>query len=115
MDAINLNAIHTLYKHFSLPVGYSDHTLGTHIAIAAVANGASVIEKHITLDQSLPGPDHKASIEPETFKTMVQQIRDIEQAMGDGIKKPHPIELDTRVVAKERVLLLQKTWKKDKN
>ena len=104
MDAINLNAIHTLCKHFSLPVGYSDHTLGMHIAIAAVANGASVIEKHITLDQALPGPDHKASIEPETFKTMVQQIRDIEQAMGDGVKKPHPIELDTKMVARKSIV-----------
>ena len=69
-------------------VGYSDHTLGIEVAIAAVALGATVIEKHFTLDKNLPGPDHKASLEPDELKAMVQAIRNIENALGDGIKRP---------------------------
>jgi len=73
---------------FKLPVGYSDHTLGIEIAIAAVSLGAKVIEKHFTLDRGLPGPDHKASLEPDELKAMVKAIRNVEKALGNGIKKP---------------------------
>ena len=75
-----------------MAVGYSDHTLGIEVAIAAVALGATVIEKHFTLDRTLPGPDHKASLEPEELKAMVAAIRNVEQALGDGIKRPSPSE-----------------------
>lgn len=85
---VNLKAMDTLKNSFQLPVGYSDHTLGSEIAIAAVARGASVIEKHFTLDRDMIGPDHIASMEPEDFKFMVQCIRNVEFAMGDGLKSP---------------------------
>ena len=87
-DEINLRAMHTLHTAFGLPVGYSDHTPGTEIAIAAVALGAVVIEKHFTLDRNLPGPDHAASLEPSELKQMVSAIRHVESALGDGIKVP---------------------------
>jgi N,N'-diacetyllegionaminate synthase len=75
-------------------VGYSDHTLGIEVSIAAVALGATVIEKHFTLDRNLPGPDHKASLEPDELNSMVTQIRNIEKALGDGVKRPMPSELE---------------------
>lgn len=84
----NLNAINTMYKKFGLPVGYSDHTLGIEVPIAAVAMGASIIEKHFTLDRMMKGPDHIASMDPNEFSKMVEAIRHIEVAMGDGEKKP---------------------------
>ena len=87
-DEINLKALVTMQKKFRLPVGYSDHTLGMEIALGAVALGASVIEKHFTLDRNMEGPDHKASLDPREFKHMVQSIRTIESALGDGIKRP---------------------------
>lgn len=86
-DEINLKAIQTLKDAFKLDVGYSDHTRGIHIPLAAVALGASVIEKHFTLDKTMQGPDHKASLEPNELKTLCTQIRQIQKAMGDGIKK----------------------------
>ena len=92
-DEINLKALLSLEKAFGLPVGYSDHTLGIEIAIAAVALGAVVIEKHFTLDRTLPGPDHRASLEPHEFKRMVSAIRNVENAMGDGIKRPAACEI----------------------
>ena len=85
---VNLLAMKTLSAAFGLPVGFSDHTLGTHCAVAAVAMGARVIEKHFTLDKRSDGPDHRASLEPEELSLMVRQIREVEQAMGDGIKRP---------------------------
>ena len=78
---------------FQVPVGYSDHTNGVEVTLAAVALGACVIEKHFTLDRVLPGPDHRASLEPEELKDMVTAIRNIEKAMGDGVKKPSPSEI----------------------
>lgn len=89
---VNLRALETLRKEFGFPVGYSDHTEGIEVAVAAVALGAAVIEKHFTLDRNLPGPDHRASIEPTEFKRMVQSIRNIENALGSGIKTPSASE-----------------------
>jgi len=91
-EEVNLRAMHTIAQAFGVAVGYSDHTDGIAVPIAAVAMGATVIEKHLTLDRSLPGPDHKASLEPDQFAAMVRGIRTIEQALGDGIKRPTPSE-----------------------
>ena len=88
MAEVNLRAMQTIGQAFGVAVGYSDHTAGIEVPIAAVALGATVIEKHITLDQNLPGPDHKASLEPKEFAAMVRTIRNIEQALGNGIKRP---------------------------
>ena len=93
MVDVNLQAMLTIRDTFGVQVGYSDHTLGIEVAIAAVALGAKVIEKHITLDRSMPGPDHKASLEPDELKSMVDAIRNIEKAMGDGVKRPSTSEL----------------------
>lgn len=101
---VNLRAMDTLASAFGLPVGYSDHTEGTLIPVAAVARGATVIEKHFTLDRSLPGPDHKASLEPRELARMVRDIRALQQAMGDGAKSPQPSELDTRKAARQQVV-----------
>jgi len=92
MEDVNLNAMLTIQKEFGVDVGYSDHTLGIEVDIAAVAMGASCIEKHFTLDKTMDGPDHKASLEPEELKAMVNAIRNIEKAMGNGEKKPSPSE-----------------------
>ncbi|EAL3891335.1 N-acetylneuraminate synthase [Campylobacter lari] len=89
---VNLKAMQTIKEAFKLPVGYSDHTLGVIIPIAAVAMGACVIEKHFTLDKNMQGPDHLASLNPDELKTMVQSIRELEQALGNGIKKPSESE-----------------------
>lgn len=104
MADTNLRAMHTLVARFGLPVGFSDHTQGITAAIAAVACGARVIEKHFTLDRALPGPDHKASLEPAELVTMVKAIRDVEIALGDGIKQPRPIELSNRPIARRSVV-----------
>jgi len=93
MEEANLRAIQTLEKEFGLPVGYSDHTAGIEAAIAAAALGACVIEKHFTLDRKMKGPDHKASLEPDELTRMVASIRNVEKALGDGVKKPLPSEL----------------------
>lgn len=103
-NEVNLRGMDTLAAAFGLEVGYSDHTEGIVIAVAAVARGASVIEKHFTLDRNLPGPDHKASLEPVELKHMVADIRAIEQALGDGSKTPQPSEWDTRLVARQQVV-----------
>ena len=91
---VNLKAINTLEQVFKLPVGFSDHTVGAVISIAAVSLGAKVIEKHFTLDKSLPGPDHKLSLDPDEFKEMVANIRIVEQALGDGVKAPRESEAE---------------------
>jgi N,N'-diacetyllegionaminate synthase len=87
-EEVNLRAMQTIAQAFGVAVGYSDHTAGITVPIAAVAMGATVIEKHLTLDRNLPGPDHRASLEPDDFAAMVRGIRTIDQALGDGIKRP---------------------------
>jgi N-acetylneuraminate synthase len=98
---VNLLAMDTLAVAFGLPVGLSDHTSGTHIAVAAVARGACIVEKHFTLDRTLPGPDHAASLEPQELGLMVRNIRDVEAAKGDGIKRPSSSEWKNRAVARK--------------
>jgi N-acetylneuraminate synthase len=102
-DQLNLRALTTLAAAFGCPVGYSDHTLGLTAPVAAVALGAVVIEKHLTLDANLPGPDHRASLEPQPFAAMVAAIRSCERMLGDGIKQPQPVEANTRQVARRSV------------
>lgn len=101
---VNLNVMETLRRAFDLKVGYSDHTVGIEIACAAVALGASVIEKHFTLDRNLPGPDHKASLEPRELASMVQSIRHIEIAMGSARKAPTASELPNLTVARRSLV-----------
>ncbi len=103
-EQINLRAMATLATAFGLPVGYSDHTAGSEIAVAAVALGAVVIEKHFTLDTSLPGPDHTASLDPASFAAMVRAIRSVELALGDGRKRPAACELPNLVVVRKSVV-----------
>lgn len=102
--AVNLRAMDTMASAFGLPVGYSDHTPGIEIAIAAVARGATVIEKHFTLDRALPGPDHAASLEPGELTQLVASIRNVEQALGSTIKRPAPQELGNRPIARRSVV-----------
>jgi N,N'-diacetyllegionaminate synthase len=104
LDATNLRAMETLRQRFAVPVGYSDHTLGVEIPIAAVALGAKLLEKHLTLDRTSPGPDHAASMEPNDFARMVQSVRAIEQALGDGDKRPQDCEMETRMVARKSLV-----------
>ncbi|EMN24424.1 N-acetylneuraminate synthase [Leptospira kirschneri] len=101
---VNLYAMETLKSAFRTKVGYSDHTVGIEVAIAAVALGATVIEKHFTLDKNLPGPDHKASLEPNELKMMVSSIRNIETSMGDGIKKPSSSERKNIPIARKSIV-----------
>lgn len=103
-DQINLRAMLTLNSAFDITCGYSDHTDGIVVSTAAVALGASVIEKHFTLDRSLPGPDHKASLEPETMRLLVAGVREVEAAMGDGVKVPVAVELPNRLVARKSLV-----------
>lgn len=104
MADVNLRAMLTIRDAFGVAVGYSDHTSGIEVAVAAVALGATVIEKHFTLDRALPGPDHKASLEPDELKAMVAAIRNIEQALGDGIKRPSPSEAKNKPVARKSLV-----------
>ena len=104
---VNLRAMHTLAAAFGVPVGYSDHTEGIEIALAAVALGACLIEKHFTLDRNLPGPDHRASLEPDELARMIQGIRAIESAMGDGRKQPAAGETATASVARRSLVAAQ--------
>ncbi len=101
---VNLRGMDTLAQAFGLSVGYSDHTEGILIPVAAVARGAKIIEKHFTLDRSLPGPDHKASLEPAELTQMVRDIRALQAALGDGGKTPQPSEWDTRQAARQQVV-----------
>ena len=103
-ENVNLNAMNTIRDAFKLPVGYSDHTLGSAVAIAAVAMGAKVIEKHFTLDKNMEGPDHKASSTPDEFKEFVQSIRSIEKAMGSGKKVPTQVEKEISKVVLKRIV-----------
>jgi N,N'-diacetyllegionaminate synthase len=104
MEDVNLRAMQTIACTFGCDVGYSDHTLGIEVPIAAVAMGAKVIEKHFTLDKTMEGPDHKASLEPDELKAMVQAIRNIEKALGSGIKKPSPSERPNIEVARKSIV-----------
>ena len=104
MGEVNLRAMLSIQNAFGVEVGYSDHTRGIEVAIAAVALGATVIEKHFTLDRNLPGPDHKASLEPEELKAMVAAIRNIEIALGDGIKRLTPSEAGNRPIARKSLV-----------
>lgn len=100
----NLRAMDTIARAFGLPVGYSDHTPGIAVSVAAVARGASMIEKHVTLDCALPGPDHRASLEPGDLRAMIAAIRDVEAALGDERKAPTGPELETRTVARKSLV-----------
>ena len=103
-DDINLRAMATMSRAFQVPIGYSDHSNGLEIPLAAVALGACVIEKHFTLDRALPGPDHKASLEPEELADLVRGIRTVEAALGDGQKQPAKSELNTAEVARKSLV-----------
>jgi len=101
---VNLRAMLTIREAFNIDVGYSDHTTGIEVPIAAAALGATIIEKHYTLDRNMEGPDHKASLEPDELKAMIQAIRNIEKAMGSGIKKPSPSEMKNRSIARKSIV-----------
>ena len=103
-EDINLRAMKTLRDNFGLDVGLSDHSMGIEVPIAAVAMGASVIEKHFTLSREMPGPDQKASIEPDELKAMVSSIRHIEAALGDGKKQPHAGEIENRHISRKSIV-----------
>ena len=104
MEDVNLNAMLAIQEEFGVAIGYSDHTLGIEVDIAAVAMGASIIEKHLTLDKTMEGPDHKASLEPEELKDMVAAIRNIENALGSYEKKPSPSEIVNMDVARKSIV-----------
>jgi N,N'-diacetyllegionaminate synthase len=104
LSEVNLRAMQNIQAAFGVAVGYSDHTQGAEVAIAAVAMGASVIEKHFTLDRKLPGPDHQASLEPAELMAMVSSIRNIEVALGDGIKRLTPSEARNRPIARKSLV-----------
>lgn len=107
MAEVNLSAMQNIHSAFGVSVGYSDHTSGIEVAIAAVALGALVIEKHFTLDRNLPGPDHKASLEPKELKAMVAAIRNIEVALGDGLKRITPSETKNKPIVRKSLVAMQ--------
>jgi N,N'-diacetyllegionaminate synthase len=111
---VNLNALESIKRAFGVSVGYSDHTLGIEIPIAAVAMGAQVIEKHLTLDRNLPGPDHRASVEPDEFRNMVRSVRNIEMAMGDGVKRVTQSERENREISRKSLVAIAPIRKGDK-
>lgn len=104
VEDVNLRAMLTLKEKFGVPVGYSDHTLGTEISIAAVAMGAEIIEKHFTLDRRMDGPDHKASLEPDELAAMVRAVRNVEMAFGDGKKEPAASERKNITAARKSIV-----------
>ncbi len=104
MEDVNLKAMLTIGKTFDVEFGYSDHTLGIEVPTAAVALGATVIEKHFTLDKTMEGPDHKASLEPDELKAMVKAIRNIELALGSSVKKPSPSESKNKAIARKSIV-----------
>lgn len=113
-EDVNLNAMNTIAEAIELPVGYSDHTNGIEVSIAAVAMGACVIEKHFTLDRNMEGPDHKASLEPHELKAMVSAIRNVEKAMGDGVKEPSKSEKENIGIARKSIVARKKIKKGEK-
>lgn len=110
-EDVNLRAMDTLHRVFGLKVGYSDHTRGIVVPVAAVSRGAAVIEKHFTLDKNLPGPDHSASIEPDELKAMVASIRQVQQLLGTGEKKPAPSEVKNISIARRSLVTLERVNK----
>lgn len=114
MDEVNLAAMNTIKEAFKCKVGYSDHTMGVEVPIAAVALGAQIIEKHFTLDRNMDGPDHKASLEPAELKDMVHKIRNIEKALGDGIKRPNASERSISKVVLKSIVANQTIKKGEK-
>lgn len=106
MSDVNLRAMNTIGEHLGVDIGYSDHTLGIEVPIAAVARGAKVIEKHFTLDRMMEGPDHQASLEPDELIQMVKSIRNIEQALGSTIKRPSASESKNRPIARKSIVAL---------
>ncbi|MEB2778418.1 N-acetylneuraminate synthase [Algoriphagus sp. D3-2-R+10] len=115
MEDVNLKAMNDIGDKLSVKIGYSDHTLGIEVPIAAVAMGATVIEKHFTLDRNLPGPDHKASLEPTELKAMVAAIRNIEKAIsGSGKKEPSPSEIKNKSVARKSIIATKAIKKGEK-
>lgn len=102
---VNLKAMQSMANEFSLPVGYSDHTEGLLMPVVAAAMGATIIEKHFTLDRNLPGPDHSSSLNPEELKEMVRQIREVEECLGDGVKIPRKSEIPVRELVRRSVVL----------
>lgn len=110
-EDVNLRAMQTLAKEFDVPIGYSDHTLGIEVPIAAVAMGASVIEKHFTLDRNMEGPDHKASLEPSELCEMVRTIRNVEKALGDGIKRITESERRNLIIARKSIVAAKRIKK----
>lgn len=104
MSDVNLRAMQSIQNKFKVAVGYSDHSLGVEIPIAAVALGATVIEKHFTIDRNLPGPDHKASLEPPELKSMIDGIRNVEKALGDGVKRLMPGEIPNLPIARKSIV-----------
>lgn len=113
-EDVNLNAMKTISEATGLSVGYSDHTRGIAVPIAAVAMGATVIEKHFTLDRNMEGPDHKASLEPHELKAMVSAIRNVEKAMGDGVKEPSKSEKENIGIARKSIVARKKIKKGEK-
>jgi len=113
MEDVNLRAMNTIGNSFDIAYGYSDHTLGIEVDIAAVAMGASVIEKHFTLDKTMDGPDHKASLEPDELKEMVKAIRNIELALGSSIKKPSKSEKPNIKIARKSIVVKSEIKKGD--
>ncbi|GET45276.1 N-acetylneuraminate synthase [Capnocytophaga felis] len=108
MEDVNLKAMLHIQNELRVKVGYSDHTLGIEVPVAAVALGATVIEKHFTLDKNLPGPDHKASLEPNELKAMVEAIRNIEKAVGgSGVKEPSPSEIKNKPIARKSIVAIK--------
>lgn len=103
----NLRALDTLATAFGVPVGFSDHTPGWDVAVAAVARGACLLEKHLTLDKAMPGPDHRASLDPADFLALVQSVRRVEAALGDGVKRPRAAEENTREIARKSLVALR--------
>ena len=103
-EETNLKAMDTLRARFGCPVGFSDHTPGLTVSVAAVALGATIIEKHFTLDRSLPGPDHRASLDPAELTALVAAVREVEASLGDGVKRPTAAELPTRAAARKSLV-----------
>ena len=104
MEEVNLRAMQSIQEKFGVAVGYSDHTVGIEVSVGAVALGASVIEKHFTLDRTLPGPDHKASLNPNELRTLVYAIRSMDIALGSNTKTPTPSEAANRLVARKSIV-----------
>jgi N-acetylneuraminate synthase/N,N'-diacetyllegionaminate synthase len=103
----NLRAMDTLRETFDVAVGFSDHSLGADLSLAAVARGASILERHLTTDRRLPGPDHAASLEPDEFRDLVGRLRMLERALGDGVKRPQPSEMEIRDVARRSIVAVR--------